>query len=190
MTGARRIVSPAMKRHLVTLTTEEQTTLREIIAKRSSKSDIVKRAYVLLSLDENRPGGRLSDEAIRQQYHVGQRMIERLRQRFVEESFDLALRGKKQTRFKAKTFDGRVEAQLVALRCSSPPAGSQQWSFRLLAETLVQQEGWLRFRTRACANCSKKRTQALDGEGMDYSECGGGVRVCDGSGVRCLQTPV
>jgi hypothetical protein len=129
-----------MKRYLVTLTPEEQTQLRELIAKRNGKADIVKRAYVLLSLDENRPGGRLSDEAIRQQYHVGQRMIERLRQRFVEESFELALHGKKQTRFKAKTFDGRVEAQLIALRCATPPSGSQHWSLRLLADTLMEQE--------------------------------------------------
>ena len=101
---------------------------------------MVKRAYVLLSLDENRPGGRLSDEAIRQPYHVGQRMIERARQRFVEESFAFALHGQKQTRFKAKTLDGRVEAQLIALRCSTPPSGHQHWSLRLLAETLVEQE--------------------------------------------------
>lgn len=129
-----------MKRFLVTLTPAEQTQLRELIAKRNGKADIVKRAYVLLSLDENRPGGRLSDEAIRQQYHVGQRMIERARQRFVEAGFDLALHGQPQTRFKAKTFDGRVEAQLVALRCSAPPAGTTHWSLRLLAETLAETE--------------------------------------------------
>ena len=127
-----------MKRYIVTLTVEEQTKLREIIAKRNGKAEIVKRAFVLLSLDENRVGGRLADEAIRQQYQVGQRMIERLRQRFVEESFELALHGKPQTRFKAKTLDGRVEAQLIALRCSAAPAGYQKWSLRLLAETLAQ----------------------------------------------------
>ena len=127
-----------MKRYLVTLTAEEQTKLREIIAKRNGHAEIVKRAYVLLSLDENRPGGRVPDEAIRHQYHVGQRLIERLRQRFVEESFELALHGRKQTRFKAKTFDGRVEAQLIALRCSNAPAGYQHWSLRLLAETLAE----------------------------------------------------
>ncbi len=129
-----------MKRFIVTLTPEEQTQLRTLLAKRNGKAEIVKRAYVLLSLDENRPGGRLTDAEIRQQYQVGQRMIERLRQRFVEESFDCALRGKKQTRFKAKTFDGRVEAQVIALRCSTPPAGHHKWSLRLLAETLAASE--------------------------------------------------
>lgn len=127
-----------MKRYIVNLTPEEQEKLREIIAKRSSKSEIVKRAFVLLSLDENRVGGRLSDEEIRQTYQVGGRMIERLRQRFVTESFEFALNGKKQIKFKEKTFDGRVEAKLIALRCSETPAGYQKWSLRLLAETLAE----------------------------------------------------
>ena len=126
-----------MKRYIVTLTLEEQEKLRGIIAKRNSQAEIVKRAFVLLSLDENRVGGRLSDEEIRAHYKVGQRLIERLRQRFVMESFLIALNGKKQTRFKAKTFDGRVEAKLISLRCSDAPGGYQKWSLRLLAETLA-----------------------------------------------------
>lgn len=127
-----------MKRFIVTLMKEEQETLHQIIAKRNSQSEIVKRAFVLLSLDENRAGGRLSDAEIRERYKVGQRMIERLRQRFVEESFAIALHGKKQTRFKEKIFDGRVEAKLIALRCSEAPDGYQKWSLRLLAETLAE----------------------------------------------------
>jgi hypothetical protein len=127
-----------MKRYLVTLTEEEQAKLREVIAKRNHKAEIVKRAYVLLSLDENRSDGRLTDDEIRRQYHVGQRLIERVRQRFVLESFAVALHGHKQTRYKEKTFDGRVEAQLIALRCSNAPDGYQKWSLRLLAETLAE----------------------------------------------------
>jgi hypothetical protein len=127
-----------MKRYIVTLSDEEQEQLRAIIDKRSSKSQIVKRAFVLLSLDENRIGGRLSDKEIRERYLVGQRMIEHLRQRFVMESFDIALNGKKRTKFKEKTFDGRVEAKLVVLRCSDAPEGRQKWSLRLLAETMEE----------------------------------------------------
>lgn len=127
-----------MKRFIVTLTKQEQETLREIIAKRSNKAEIVKRAFVLLSLDENKLGGRLSDAEIKERYQVGQRLIERLRQRFVEESFEIALHGKQQTRFKEKIFDGRTEAKLIALRCSEAPAGYRKWSLRLLAETLAE----------------------------------------------------
>lgn len=45
---------------------------------------------------------------------------------------------KKRTVFKDKKFDGRVEAELIALRCQSPPEGVQSWTLRLLAENLVE----------------------------------------------------
>ena len=128
-----------MGKYIVTLEKEEQEQLAEIIAKRSSKSEIVKRAFVLLSLDENGAEPKKSDEEIRRDYHVGQRTLERLRKRFVEDGLALALTGKLQTKFRDAKIDGRVEAQLVALRCSETPAGNQQWSLRLLAETLVAQ---------------------------------------------------
>jgi hypothetical protein len=43
---------------------------------------------------------------------------------------------------KAPKLDGRQEAYLVALACSSPPeeAASERWSMRLLAERLVELE--------------------------------------------------
>ena len=126
-----------MGKYIVTLEKEEREKLEEVIAKRNSKSEIVKRAFVLLSLDEKSESNKKTDEEIRRDYKVGQRSIERLRKRFVEEGFEIALKGKPQTKFREKKIDGRVEAKLVVLRCSDTPAGSQKWSFRLLAETLV-----------------------------------------------------
>ncbi len=115
----------------------EEEKLREIIGKRSSKAEIVKRAYVLLSLDEKGEGAKKSDEEIRQDYQVGQRRIERMRKRFVEKGFEVTLAGKPQTKFREKKIDGRVEAKLIALRCTETGAGKPKWSLRLLAETLV-----------------------------------------------------
>ncbi len=126
-----------MGKYIVTLEKAEQEKLHEVIAKRSSKAEIVKRAYILLSLDENSENQPKTDEEIRENYKVGQRTIERLRKRFVEEGFEIALKGKPQTKFREKKIDGRVEAKLVVLRCSDTPVGRQKWSFRLLAETLV-----------------------------------------------------
>ena len=126
-----------MEKYIVTLEKEEREKLEEVIAKRNSKSEIVKRAFVLLSLDEKSESQKKTDEEIRRDYKVGQRTIERLRKRFVEEGFEIALKGKPQTKFREKKIDGRVEAKLVVLRCSDTPDGRQKWSFRLLAETLV-----------------------------------------------------
>ncbi|MDQ3132873.1 MAG: helix-turn-helix domain-containing protein [Acidobacteriota bacterium] len=126
-----------MGKYIVTLEKEEQEKLKEVIAKRSSKSEIVKRAFVLLNLDENGEDQKKSDEQIRLDYKVGQRTVERLRKRFVEDGFETALKGKPQMKFREKKIDGRVEAKLLALRCSDAPAGSQKWSLRSLAETLI-----------------------------------------------------
>ena len=126
------------KRYHVTLTSEERETLEKLLASRKSQSVFVKRAYILLALDENQGTGRLTDEEIRIRYRVGQRSIERTRQRFIEEGFQIAIHGKKRSVFKDKKFDGRVEASLIAMRCQSPPAGVQAWTLRLLAEQLVE----------------------------------------------------
>lgn len=123
----------------MTLEKAEQEKLREIIGKRSNKAEIVKRAYVLLSLDEKGEGGQKTDAEIRRDYQVGQRSIERMRKRFVEEGFEVTLQGKPQTKFREKKIDGRVEAKLIALRCTQTPEGKQKWSLRLMAETLVAQ---------------------------------------------------
>lgn len=121
------------KKYRVTLTEEEQTQLKNIIRKRSDKSVAVKRSYILLATDEN--GAGLSDEQISRQYQVGVRTIERLRERFVVAGLAAALQGKKRHLGKQKVLDGRI---LVALRCSSPPSGHQQWSLRLLAKEMIQ----------------------------------------------------
>jgi len=126
------------KRYRVNLTLEEQETLKKLLANRKSQSVFVKRAFILLGLDENQAAGKLSDEEIRTRYQVGQRSIERTRQRFIEEGFEIAAGGRKRSVFKEKKFDGRVEAQLIALRCQSPPSGVQAWTLRLLAEQLVE----------------------------------------------------
>ncbi len=125
------------KRYHVILTNEERETLQKLLASRKSQSVFVKRAFILLALDENQESGRLSDEEIRLRYHVGQRSIERTRQRLIEDGFEIAVHGKKRSKFKDKTFDGRVEAELIALRCQNPPAGTQSWTLRLLAERMV-----------------------------------------------------
>lgn len=126
------------KRYRIHLTDDETEILKKLLASRKSQSVFVKRAYILLALDENQAAGRLSDEEIRLRYQVGQRSIERTRQRFIEEGFQIAVYGKKRVVFKEKKFDGRVEAELIALRCQNPPAGVQAWTLRLLAEQLVE----------------------------------------------------
>jgi transposase len=125
------------KYYHVTLTEPERERLQAIIKTRSAKSMQVKRAYMLLAADEQ---GEKSwgDEQIGETYQVGRCTIERLRQRFGEEGFDMALKGKKREVFKEKVFDGAVEARLIALRCRDAPGGRIRWMLHLLADKMVE----------------------------------------------------
>lgn len=129
---------PAKKYH-VDLTEVEKEKLSSIIKNRKSGSSIVKRAYVLLATDRN---GSLNwnDDSISKAYGVGRATVERIRERFVNHGFELTLFGKKREVFKEKIFTGDVEAKLIALRCNNPPAGYNSWTFRLLADKMVELE--------------------------------------------------
>ena len=126
-----------MKKYHVTLTDIERQQLQAIVAKRNAKSQAVKRAYVLLAADENKDNWK-TDEQIKATYQVSIRSIERLRERFVEDGFGVALQGKKREKYKDVVFDGAVEAHVIALRCSGPPAGYARWTVRLLAEKMIE----------------------------------------------------
>lgn len=127
------------KKYRVTLTEKEREQLERVVKKRNPKAIQVKRAYILLAADE-RGEKRWADDQIRTTYGVSIRSIERLRQRWMEEGLDVALSGKKREVFKEKLFDGRVEAHLLALRCSAPPEGRIRWTLHLLADRMVALE--------------------------------------------------
>ncbi len=79
-----------------------------------------------------------TDAQIAQQYEVSTRTIERLRERYVLEGLDVALNGKPRLNLHKKIFDGEVEANLIALRCSEPELGRSDWTLRLLADKMVE----------------------------------------------------
>ena len=124
-----------MKKYIVNLEDSEREELAQLISKRSSKSLCVKRAYLLLGCARN--VGNKTDEDLHQLYHVSTRTIERLRECFCTCGFKQAVYGKTVDRQKPIKFDGDVVANLIALSCSTPPEGYQQWSLHLLADQMV-----------------------------------------------------
>ena len=125
---------PAKLYH-VDLSTEEVIKLENLVNKRKSTSEIVKRSKILLAADR---GGlkNWKDSKIGEQYEVSTRTIERLRQRYVLEGLEVALKGKPRLNLDKKKFDGEVESKLIALRCSAPEEGRSNWTLRLLADKM------------------------------------------------------
>jgi transposase len=125
-----------MKKYHVDLVLAEVERLESIVKRRKSESEISKRCLILLAA--NRGGTKCwSDSKISTEYKVSIRTIERLRERFVQHSLDIALSGLPRLNTDKIKFDGLVEAQLVRLRCSDPPEGHSSWTLSLLADKLV-----------------------------------------------------
>ena len=71
---------------------------------------------------------------------MSRRGLEQLRQRFVEEGFEITIKGKTRGH-KPRALNGADEARLIALVCSPKPDGRTRWTLRLLADkwsTLAQ----------------------------------------------------
>ena len=127
-----------MKKYKVTLDKEEHDQLMELISKGSHSSQLYRTAYILLNCDEGKYGDKITNEQICQVLKTSTRMVDRVKQRFVEEGFEACLERKPLSKTKPKLADGELEAHLIALSCSGPPKGFSKWSLRLLADKMVE----------------------------------------------------
>jgi transposase len=128
-----------MKKYTVTLTKDERDVLGVLASKGKHKSQKILNALILLGCDESKHQVRRStNEEIARVLNISMKKIDRVKRRFVEEGFDVALNGKKGSRVYTKKADGDFEAHLVALSCSEPPEGFTRWSLRLLADKVVE----------------------------------------------------
>jgi len=156
-----------MRRYTVTLTREERDILLKITTKGKHSSQKVLNALILLGCDEGEyQTTRSTNEELSRVLTISMRKIDRVKKRFVLESFDEALTGKKPDRTYVKKTDGDFEARLIALSCSDPPEGFCRWSLRLLADKVVELEYIDAISYEAIRQILKKRTQTLEKAGL------------------------
>ena len=123
------------KRYFLNLTDEERAWLEDLVASRASKLRR-QRARILLAVDEG-----ATDEEVADSVEVDVTTVERIRKRCVLEGIAAALERKKQsTPSRKRVLDGRAEAKLVQIACSSPPSGRDRWTINMLADRLVELE--------------------------------------------------
>ncbi|GAC1448911.1 MAG: hypothetical protein NVSMB7_10770 [Chitinophagaceae bacterium] len=127
-----------MIHYKVTLTKTEREELKAIVSKGKHSSLQFRNACILLNCDEGKFGNKLANEQIAQVLQVNSKTVERLKQRFVEEGFDVCI-DRKPYPFKQKLkTDGDFEAHLIAISCSKSPSGYARWSLRMLADKMVE----------------------------------------------------
>jgi transposase len=179
------------KKHIVTLTAEEREHLRGLISKGKAAAYKQRHARILLKTDQGEHGEHWTDEQIVGAFEVNVSTVERLRQRFVEESFEASLQRKEQKNRKAKKIDGRAEAHLIALACGDPPDGRKRWTLKLLADELVALEVVDGVCPETVRKTLKKLSEAVAaGDVLRAGQAQCRVRVCHGGCARCLPETV
>lgn len=127
------------KKYIVRLSKAERHECEQVIKKLNGSAQKVRRAQILLKADVEGPDW--SDAKIADAFNCRPRTIEKLRQRLVEEGFEVALNSKKRAHPPTPPkLDGEGEAKLIAMRLGRPPAGYGRWSLQLLADQLVKLE--------------------------------------------------
>ena len=129
-----------MVKYTIKLYKEEVEGLTAIINKGRHTSQAFRAAYTLLNCDkgEYSQDPSITNAQIAKIMKIGDRTIDRLKKKFVEEGFESVLDRRPSTQNYTKKMDGDLEAKLVTLCCSKPPQGYAKWSLRLLADKLVE----------------------------------------------------
>ena len=127
-------------KYVVDLSEEEDQQLRKFISRGKVPARQAARARILLKANDG-----LSDEQVAVALEVGSATVGRIRQRFVEEGLEAALKDKPRPGRQRK-LSGKQEAHLIAVACTDPPEGRARWTLRLLAGKVVE----LRFAESIC----------------------------------------
>jgi transposase len=127
------------KKYIVRLADEERTQLTELTNKGKAAASKIRHAHLLLKADADGPAW--TDERIAESFSVSVNTVRGVRQRLVEQGLEAALTRQQQDHpSRTPRLDGAGEARLIALRCSTPPAGHARWTLRLLADQAVALE--------------------------------------------------
>ena len=152
-----------MAKFRVTLTEEERSVLRQMVSSGKGAARTLLHGRILLQADASPEGMQYTDEAIAEALSVSLSTIHRVRQQFVEESFEAALAPRQPLKRPDKvTITGEVEQQLIALACGEPPPGHGRWTVRLLADRLVEL-GYVARASRETVRQALKKTIASCG---------------------------
>jgi len=131
----------ANKKFVVKLGREERKRLGELISKGKASAKAILKARILLKADQSEAGEGWSDEKICEALDTNISMVTRVRATLVNDGLDAVLtRKKRSTPPVEPIFDGKRQAQLIALACSEPPAGRARWTIRLLADAVVERK--------------------------------------------------
>ena len=134
---------PRPKDHVVVLSGADRMKLTRVITRGSHPARMIIRARILLALDESAepaPDRRVVAERV----GASENTVYLVAKRFTETAGDVEVVIGRKKRVMPPTepkVTGDVEARVIALACTKPPAGFDRWSLRLLEKHVLLTDG-------------------------------------------------
>lgn len=132
---------PRPTKHAVSLTPADRRMLQRLVATGRASARTLTHARILLKADRAPGGAGWTDEQIRAALDVSLSTIVRVRRTWGQQGLDRALYRRPPTLTRPPKVDGRQEAHLVTLACSTPPPGQARWTLRLLTDRFIELNG-------------------------------------------------
>ncbi len=131
-----------MKRHRIKLSDEDREWLLRFSGMGSAKVQELKRAQILLAADEGDQGkAGMKDADIASALGVSPSTVHNTRKRALRVGVQATVkRNARKDKGIPHKVDGRVEAHIIALACSSTPNEEPAWTLSMLADRVVKLE--------------------------------------------------
>jgi len=154
------------KVYRIKLTTEERDTFARVAKGKRGKLKIaawkVQRANAMLMCDESDQGSGWTDEQIAEAFATTTRSLENWRKQAVLQGpLSLLERKQRATPPTPRILDGKKEAKLTKIACSTPPDGRSRWTLQMLANELVALEIVDSISADTVGRVQKKRIEAV-----------------------------
>jgi putative transposase len=104
--------------------------LTKIVKRGSDKARMIKRAYILLALNNQK-----MEKEIQNTYFVSHCCIWTTREKYLKKGIEYAL-GDKKRNGRPKKYNTNHESELIATACSDPPKGKRKWTLELLRDKM------------------------------------------------------
>ena len=127
-----------MAKYVVRLHSEERAPLLALVHTGRAAAVKLRHARILLKAEVGADSRPWTDAAIAEALDTSASAVHRVRQACVEQGLEAALSRQRPTGRQYRKLDGAQEAQLLAVACRAPPAGSVRWTLKLLADKLVE----------------------------------------------------
>jgi transposase len=118
------------------LSSEERSRLNQLISSGNAPARVQTRARILLLRDSSQNAARTHEQTAAA-LQCAPATVQNICRRFRPEGVDAAL-SEKPRPGNPRKLDGAAEAQLAVLACSDAPAGYARWTWRLLADRLIE----------------------------------------------------